>query len=249
MARQAPRRLSAETSRGDAAAPVFPSALSGVVFDVDGTLLDSNDAHARSWIDTLREFRFDVRYERVRSLIGVGGDKLVPAVTGLEVDSDRGRELTERRSQIFKDRYLPTIRPTRGAHELVRRLRDADLQLVIATSAQEDELESLLRQGGLESLIPERTTSSDAEHSKPDPDIVQAALRRAELDPERAVMVGDTPYDIEAAMRAGVRCIALRCGGWWDDDALRDAVAIFDDPHELLSVYERQETERTAGRR
>ena len=216
----------------------FPTPLDGVVLDVDGTLLDSNDAHANSWVDAVVEFGVQTSYEIIRPLIGVGGDKLIPAVTGLDAESDRAKALSSRRGEIFRERYLHTIRTTRGAPELVERLADDGVKLVIATSAKEEELEALLRQGGLESLIPERTSSSDAARSKPDPDIVNVALARAKLDPKRSVMVGDTPYDIEAAGRAGLSCIALRCGGWWRDDAMRTARAIFDDPQELLSVYQ-----------
>ena len=218
----------------------FPQPLEGVVLDVDGTLLDSNDAHARSWVDTFQELGYDIRYDAVRPLIGKGADKLIPELTGLDAESERAKELSSRRGEIFRDRYLHTIRTTPGARELVTRLRDDGLNLVIATSAQEQELEELLRQGHLEALIPERTSSSDAERSKPDPDIVHAALDRAKLDPRCAVMIGDTPYDVEAAARARLACIALRCGGWWGDEAFQRARAIFDDPRALLAAYERQ---------
>jgi len=111
-------------------------------------------------------------------------------------------------------------------------LKTNGLRVVIATSAGKEELDALLRQAGVDDLI-DRATSSDAGASKPDPDIVSAALRQAKLPPAAAVMVGDTPYDIEAAKRAGVKTIALRCGGWWDDAALAGAVAIYDDPAAL----------------
>ena len=213
--------------------------LRGCLLDVDGTLIDSNDAHARSWVDVLQENDFDVTYAQVRALIGMGGDKLVRAVTGLDVERGRGKELASRRMQRFRQDYLPSLSPTPGAHDLVMRMKAEDLRLVIATSAREQELNALLEQAGLSELIRRRTTSDDAEDSKPDPDIVHAALRRGELAPAATVMLGDTPYDVEAAERAGVRTIALRCGGWWADDALGGAVAIYDDPAELLREYAR----------
>jgi HAD superfamily hydrolase (TIGR01509 family) len=211
----------------------------GCLLDVDGTLIDSNDAHARSWVDVLRENDFDVTYAQVRALIGMGGDKLVRAVTGLDVERGRGKELAARRTELFRRDYLPSLTATKGARDLITRMKEADLRLVIATSARDQELNALLEQAGLSELIRRRTTSDDAEESKPDPDIVHAALERGELDPKTTLMLGDTPYDIEAARRAGVDTIALRCGGWWADDALGGAIAIYDDPAELVQTYAR----------
>lgn len=205
---------------------------------MDGTLIDSNDAHARSWVDVLVEYQYDVTYAQVRALIGMGGDKLVRAITGLDVERGRGKELASRRMERFQRHYLSSLCATPGARDLVARMRSDDLRLVIATSAREQELNALLEQAGLSALIRRRTTSDDAEESKPDPDIVHAALRRGELEPETTVMLGDTPYDIEAAGRAGVPTIAMRCGGWWADDALGGAVAIYDNPAELVQKYE-----------
>ena len=213
------------------------SRLKGCLLDVDGTLIDSNDAHAGSWLEVLRAEEFDVTYAQVRALIGMGGDKLVRALTGLDVEKGRGKEIATRRKQIFLRQYLPSLGATPGAQELVRSLRERGIHPVIATSAREDELNALLEQAQLSDLIRHRTTSDDADESKPDPDIVHAALVRGQLDPGEAVMLGDTPYDIEAAHRAGVPSVALRCGGWWADDALGGAVAIYDDPAHLVREY------------
>jgi HAD superfamily hydrolase (TIGR01509 family) len=204
----------------------------GVLLDVDGTLLDSNDAHARSWAEIFKRHGMDIGFERVRPLIGEGGDKLLPQLTGIGADSAEGKALSAERRELFLESYLPNLRPTRGARTLVECLKTNGLRVVIATSAGKEELDALLRQAGVDDLI-DRATSSDAGASKPDPDIVSAALRQAKLPPAAAVMVGDTPYDIEAAKRAGVKTIALRCGGWWDDAALAGAVAIYDDPAAL----------------
>jgi HAD superfamily hydrolase (TIGR01509 family) len=139
--------------------------------------------------------------------------------------------------ELFQAQYLPSLQATPGAHDLIDRLHEDGLQLVIATSAKEKELGALLEQAGLGNLVQRRTTSDDAEESKPDPDIVHAALARGKLAPNETLMLGDTPYDIEAAQRADVRTIALRCGGWWADDALGGAVAIYDNPAELVRKY------------
>lgn len=213
--------------------------LRGCLLDVDGTLIDSNDAHARSWLDVLREFDYDVTYAQIRGLIGMGGDKLVRALTGLDVDTGKGKQLATRRMAVFSADYLPSLGPTPGASDLIARLREDGLQPVIATSAKEQELNALLEQAGLNDLIQRRTTSDDADESKPDPDIVHAALERGKLRPSETFMLGDTPYDIEAAERAGVGSIALRCGGWWADDALGGAIAIYEDPADLVRHYGR----------
>ena len=209
-------------------------AIRGVLLDVDGTLLDSNDAHAQSWVDTFQRNGMDITFERVRALIGKGGDKLLPELTGIEHDSPKGKSLSDERKKLFLTAYLPKLKPTRGARPLMERLHADGLRVVIATSASGDELEKLLRQAGVDDLVPHATTSDDGD-SKPDPDIVKAALGKAKVAAGEAVMVGDTPYDIEAAARSGVAAIALRCGGWWDDAALGGAAAICDDPAQLLA--------------
>lgn len=206
------------------------------LLDVDGTLIDSNDQHAQAWVDVGREFGIEIDYDHVRRLIGMGGDKVLPRVAGLEEDSPQGEKIKERRGEIFRETYLPKLKPFPQARELLQRLRDDGWTLVVATSASKDDMDPLLRQAGIKDLIQEKTSSSDAEESKPDPDIVQAALEAADAGPDQAVMLGDTPYDVEASGRAGVPCVALRCGGWGDAD-LGDAVAVYDDPADLLARY------------
>ena len=209
-----------------------------VILDVDGTLIDSNDAHAASWVDTLAEAGHDVPFDRIRLMIGMGGDKLLPTATGIEVDAPEGERLTSRRAEIFHERYLPTLRALPGARALLERLRADGRRLVIATSAKREELDAMLRQTGLDGLFEEETSSSDAERSKPDPDIVQAALRRAGTPADACLMLGDTPYDVEAAQRAGVAIVGVRSGGWTAEE-LAGAVEVWDGPADLLEHYER----------
>jgi HAD superfamily hydrolase (TIGR01509 family) len=212
-------------------------AIRGVILDVDGTLIDSNDAHARAWIDALTERGGRVSFDDVRRLIGMGGDKLLPRITGLQSDRPPGKQIVERRGHIFRERYLPHLQPLPGARPLLERLRRDGLQLAVASSAQEDELRPLLERAGVADLLEQRTSSDDAERSKPDPDIVQAALHRLRLAPGHVVMIGDTPYDVEAAQRAGIAIVALRSGGW-DDAALAGAAAVYRDPADLLQHYD-----------
>ena len=210
-----------------------------VLLDIDGTLIDSNDAHARSWVETFAEFGYDVSFETVRPLIGKGGDKLLAETVGVEEDSDEGKRMSKRRRERFLADYLPTLRPFPKARTLVERMRADGLTVVVATSANEDEMTPLLERAGVADLVEAATSSSDAERSKPDPDIVKAALDRGGHPARATIMLGDTPYDIEAAGRAGVAVIAFRCGGWWKDEDLAGALAIYDGPADLLAHLDR----------
>lgn len=209
----------------------------GVLLDVDGTLVDSNDAHARAWAAALEEQGYDAPFERVRALIGKGGDKLLPELTGLEKNSPEGKRIGERRAAIFQGQFLKTLRPFPQARALLERMRAGGLRLVVASSAEKDELDSLLDVAQVSDLIERKTSSSDAPHSKPDPDIVQAALDQIGEPPGAVLLLGDTPYDVEASAKAGVKTIALRCGGW-DLPDLAGAIAVYDDPADLLARYD-----------
>ena len=208
--------------------------VTAALLDVDGTLVDSNDAHAHAWVKAFAEAGVRVEFARVRRSIGMGGDKLMPEVSGLTEDSPEGERIAIRRREIFTSEYLPSVKPFRDADTLVAGLRGRGLTVVAASSAKKDELKRLLAIAGAASLLDGATSSDDAEESKPDPDIVQAALGRAKVPAAEAIMIGDTPYDIEAAARAGVRTVAFRCGGW-GDAGLRGAIEVYDGPWDLLA--------------
>ncbi|MDB4882629.1 MAG: hydrolase, haloacid dehalogenase-like family [Gemmatimonadetes bacterium] len=213
-------------------------ALRTILLDIDGTLIDSNDAHARAWVDALAAHGYVVSFDQVRPLIGKGGDKLLPELVGLDPESGEATRIGETRSELFLNRELPTLRATPGARALLERMTADGLQLVVATSANADEVRALLEQAGVSDLIHLASSADDADRSKPDPDIVQAALRKSRSQAMHSIMLGDTPYDVEAAARARVPAIALRCGGWWGDDAFAAAAAIYDDPADLLAHYD-----------
>jgi HAD superfamily hydrolase (TIGR01509 family) len=211
--------------------------LQGVIFDVDGTLVDSNDAHAQAWVEALAESGRHVPFDRVRPLIGMGVDKLLLAAAGVDGHGAEGRTIAARRGDIFRSRYVPELEAFEGARQLLETLRARGLRLAVASSAEAQELKPLLHIAGAEDLIDGKTSRDDAPRSKPDPDIVAMALSRIGCDPDEAVMVGDTPYDVEAARKAGASCIAFRCGGWGDED-LAGAVAVYDGPLDLLDRLE-----------
>lgn len=204
-----------------------------ILFDVDGTLVDSNDAHARAWLDALWEEKIPAHYFEVREKIGMGADQLLPALVGFEADSPIGKRLAARRGEIFRARYLPQLRAFPGAADLLRYLRDTDHRVIAATSASKEDLGALLGQCGLESLLTEYVTGDDVDESKPEPDIVCAALTKARVSADEAVMVGDTPYDIRSAAAADVGTIAFTCGGW-PARHLTGAIGIYAGPAHLL---------------
>lgn len=210
-----------------------------VLFDIDGTLLDSNDAHAHAWLDSLRGHGRNVPFELVRSKIGMGGDKLLAEVAGIDHESVEGASISERRSIIFKAHYLPDLGPFHGARVLVDRLRSRGLVCAAVSSSAAQDIADLLRAAGVADLMDVVISADDADRSKPDPDLVEIALDRIGVMPQEALMIGDTPYDIAAGERAGVPVVALRCGGGWSDRDLAGAIAIYDDPADLSSQLDR----------
>ncbi len=208
-----------------------------MILDVDGTLVDSNDAHAHAWVAAFASAGITVAFDRVRRAIGMGGDKLMPAVAGIPESSPLGKSIAERRAAIFREQYLPRLRPFPGTRALVERFAASGFTMAIASSAQPEELTPLLEIAGVADLVPTRTSSADVEESKPDPDIVHAALARTKSAPERTVMLGDTPYDVDAALGAGIRAVGVESGGWRRED-LRGAVAVYAGPEDLLQQYD-----------
>jgi HAD superfamily hydrolase (TIGR01509 family) len=215
--------------------------IKAVLFDVDGTLVDSVDLHAQAWVDTFREFGREVAFDDVRGQIGKGGDELMPVFLPPNELQARGEEIEQRRGEIFRERYLPQVTAFPGARELLQRVGARGLRVALASSAKAEELAVLKRIVGLEEQeLDAETSADDAEHSKPHPDIFLAALARLpSVGPEEAIVVGDTPYDMEAAAKAGLRAIGMLCGGF-PEQSLRTAncVGIYRNPAHLLEEYE-----------
>jgi HAD superfamily hydrolase (TIGR01509 family) len=208
--------------------------LEGVLLDIDGTLVLSNDAHARSWVEAFAGFGYEIKFEEVRPLIGMGGDKLISALRPeLTAEKGVGKEITEARSGIFLEKYAPDLQPAPGSRELVKALQKKGLKLIAASSSTEQELHVLLKAAQVDDLLTDFTSADDADNSKPDSDIVFEALDRLGVHPDDALMIGDTIYDIEAAGRLGVQCVAVRTGGW-PDEKLVGAFVIYDDPAAMV---------------
>ena len=206
--------------------------LEALLTDIDGTLIDTNALHTAAWCDAFRAHGIPAQPEVVAPMIGMGADKIVGLVArGLHPDEGVGKAIADDRKRRFLGGYLHYAKPTPGARSLLTALCAAGVRIYVATSAQGEEREALLRKAGVIDLV---EPPPDAhEPSKPDPDVVQTALDQAAVAPARACMLGDTPYDVDAAAKCGVACVAVRCGGW-DDDALEGAVAIYDDPADIV---------------
>jgi len=211
-----------------------------VLFDVDGTLVDSVALHAAAWQEAFARFGKRVSLEEVRRQIGKGGDQLVPVFLTEDEQRRFGRALQDFRSELYVREYLPRVRPFPGARELVERVRAAGAAAVLASSARGEELEKMVRLLGIEHAVEAKTSADDAERSKPSPDIFRAALARAGgVAPADAIALGDTPWDAIAAGRAGVRTIGVLAGGFDEAELLAaGCIAIYRDARDLLARYD-----------
>lgn len=207
-----------------------------VILDMDGTLIDSNAAHVRAWVEALREHGYEVSDEDIRPFVGMGGDNLLPAAMAIDKETPEGKAISERRGEIYKS-LIPEIRPFPKVRDLLEKMRESGLRLMVASSSPPDDVKQGLKIAGVTDLVEDSTSAGDVSRSKPDPDVVHATLERLGLPADEVVMLGDTPYDIQAAGKAGVGVIAFRCGGFRDED-LRGAVALYDGPANLLDHYE-----------
>ena len=211
-----------------------------VIFDVDGTLVDTVDMHAEAWQRALKEFGKDVEFSVVRSQIGKGGDQLLPVFLSREELDQFGEELEKRRGEIFKQEYLPKTKAFPQVRELVERIQRDGKRVVLASSAKQDELDHFKKVTNIADLLEGETSADDAEKSKPEPDIFLAAMNEGgNPEPREAIVVGDTPYDAIAAAKAKLKTIGLLCGGF-PEQSLKEAgcVAIYKDPADLLAHYE-----------
>jgi HAD superfamily hydrolase (TIGR01549 family) len=214
--------------------------IKAVIFDIDGTLIDSVDLHAKAWVVALKHFGHEIAFQDLRSQIGKGGDQILHGLLPPEVIEQRGEEIKDFRADLFRRRYMPQVRAFPGVRELFERIRAVGQRAVLASSGNADEVEQYKEIANIADLIDSDTSSDDAERSKPFPDIFQAALAKLQgLSCDEAVVVGDTPYDAEAARRAQIKSIGVLSGGF-TGQALRDAgcIAIYHGPEDLLHRYD-----------
>ena len=202
--------------------------------------MDSVDIHAEVWQRALAEFGKNVRFADVRRQIGKGSDTLLPEFFSHDELERMGNRISERRAEIFKGEYAARVRPFPKVADLLRRARQQGMRIALASSGKADEVTRYKEICGIEDLVDDETSSDDAERSKPHPDIFEAALGKLNgLTAAETLVVGDTPYDAEAAAKSGMKTIGLLCGGFPEAD-LRAAgvIAIYADCADLLSRFE-----------
>jgi HAD superfamily hydrolase (TIGR01549 family) len=214
--------------------------LQAVIFDVDGTIVDSVDLHAEAWRVAFEKFGKNFPLDEVRRQIGKGSDQLLPVFLSKQELDQFGVDLDEYRSNLFKKDYLPRVQAFPKIRELFQRIKKDGKQIVLASSAKADELDTYKKIARIDDLIESETSSEDADKSKPYPDIFQAALARLKgVASKNAVVIGDTPYDAQAASKAKLKTIGLLCGGWTQEELRRaGCVAIYRNPEDLLLQYD-----------
>ena len=204
----------------------------GFIFDIDGTLIDSNDAHVRAWQDAFREFGKDVSHEVMHSQIGKGGDLLVPDLLNAREMRTFGKKIQTWRKKHFHKHYLHTIVPFPRVRDHLELIRERPAKIVLASSSDREDVAFYIDLMGIKDLISGATSMDDAEMSKPSPEIFDAALKKIRTPATRTMVVGDTPYDILASHRHALPVVGVRSGGF-PDALLQKAEFLFDDVKEL----------------
>jgi HAD superfamily hydrolase (TIGR01509 family) len=206
----------------------------GVVFDVDGTLVDTVYLHCTAWWQALRQHGWDVETARIHRAIGMGSDRILDHLLGSERDTSADDAIRTAHSTLFGV-YWDTLRPTPGARDLLQSVHDQDRRVILASSAAAPELAALRRALDADAIVDTATGAADAPTSKPAPDIVQVALERSKLRPEDVVFVGDTVWDVYAAHALNIPCIGVTCGGISEAELLEaGADSVYANPKELL---------------
>jgi len=214
--------------------------ITAVIFDIDGTLVDSVDLHAAAWAVTFATYGKQIVVTTVRRQIGKGSDQLLPVFFSPAELTEFGEQLEQERSALFKRDYLPRVTAFPHTRELFERIKQDGKQIALASSAKEDEVKVYTQLAHIADLLTGETSSEDVAQSKPHPDIFAAALKQVGNPPaEDAIVVGDTPYDAQAAGKIQLRTIGVLCGGWTEEELRRaGCVAIYRDPADLLAHYD-----------
>jgi len=214
--------------------------IKAIIFDIDGTLVDSVDLHAQAWKEAFKHFGKDIPYQQVRHQIGKGGDQLMPVFFSKEELEQFGEELEEYRGELYKRDYLPRVRAFPHVRDLFERIKADGKRIALASSAKEDELGTYKKIAQIEDLVEGETSADDADKSKPHPDIFKAALDQLDdIEPHEVIVIGDTPYDAEAAGKLRLRTIGVLCGGFPEEELnAAGCIAIYRDPGDLLAHYD-----------
>ncbi len=213
--------------------------IEALLCDIDGTLVESNWLHASAWKDAFAVMGMEVEQEAVRRQIGKGGDELIPVFVSWWRRQAVEEPLKAYRKFLFHADYLSQVKPFPHARDFLAKLKESGIQLALASSADKQDLEIYRKLVGMEDLVDKSTSSDDAKASKPHPDIFQVAMKKLGLPPEKVLALGDTPYDAEAAGKAGVWTIGVQSGGWSREDLLEaGCVEVWKDVAELLEHFD-----------
>jgi HAD superfamily hydrolase (TIGR01509 family) len=213
--------------------------IKALLCDIDGTLVQSNWLHAAAWRDAFAEMDLPIETEELRRQIGKGGDQLIPVFVPWWKRKHIEEPLQELRKFIFETEYLEEVKPIPRVREFLVHLRDQGIRLALASSASKKDLTIYKKIVDMEDLIEEESSADDADRSKPHPDIFEATLKRLKLGPDEVLALGDTPYDAEAAGKAGIWTIGVMTGGWSREDLLAaGCVEVYTDVGELLDRLE-----------
>lgn len=209
--------------------------IKAILFDIDGVLVDSNDLHVNAWEAAFARRGLQADRASIRAQIGKGGDNLVPALFP-DVSEEEVEALSDAHGEVFKAKYLDQVRPFPRTRDLVLRVHEAGLRIALASSASQGELDHYLDLLDIRAVVDATTTIDDVKASKPAGDIVSAVVRKLGVEPAEALLIGDTPYDIESAARSGVATIAVLSGGF-PREALKGARAVYDDAAALAARF------------
>ena len=213
--------------------------LKAVLCDLDGTLLDSNAFHAESWQRTLAHFGYPAEFETIVKQIGKGSELMLPCLVPPDKLPAIQKELSAFRKSLFHREYIDRIVPFADARRLLERIREAGLRIAVATSSEKDDLEAFKTVLKIHDLVEEDATADDAEKPKPEPDIFQAALKLLKLKPEETLALGDTPWDVEAAQKAGVATVAVQSGGWRREELVEaGAISVYVDVADIVRNFD-----------
>jgi HAD superfamily hydrolase (TIGR01509 family) len=211
----------------------------GVLFDIDGTLVDTNYLHTVAWWEALLQGGHEVPMARIHRAIGMGADKILEHLLGPERDLDADKRISDAHVALYAQ-YWPKLRPLPGARELLYACTARRFRVVLASSASGEELSVLRKVIDADDVVYAATSAEDVEESKPEPDILKAALKRSGLSAQEVVYVGDSVWDVRAAARLGIPCIGLTCGGLGPEELVAEgAVTVFSDPADLAARIER----------
>ena len=210
-----------------------------VLCDIDGTLVESNWLHAAAWKDAFQVADLTVDLEEIRRQIGKGGDELIPVFVPWWKRDAVQKPLEAYRKQLFLDKYMARVKPFPGVRELLLRMQQQGIRISIASSADQEQLDAYLKIANIEDLVEENSSADDAEQSKPHPDIFQATLKKLKLNPNDVLALGDTPYDVEAAGKAGIWTVGVTTGGWSKQDLeFAGCVEVYKDVADILQNFD-----------